>query len=346
MKKVSIIGHFGFGVETFDGQTIKTKVVANQIKKWFGEKQVCLHDTHGGIRFLLMSPFVTFKQLLEAENIIIMPGENGLRIIPLLLTFFNVLFSRKLYYVVIGGWLSTFAQKHKHIAKQLKKFEAIYVETERLKKSLEDIGFCNIRIMPNAKELHILTEDDIQDNGSCAPYRFCIFSRIIESKGIKDAIDAIEMVNRNNGETIALLDIYGHIEEVEWFNELESHFPDYIKYCGKVPFSQSVETIKGYYALLFPTYYEGECFPGTLIDAMAAGVPVIASDWHDNPSIVINGVTGLVYETRNVEKLAEFIKKMIDSPKLNREMRLASIKQAEKYLPVNAFDVLKSDLMK
>lgn len=346
MKKVSIIGHFGFGVETFDGQTIKTKVVANQIIKWFGNQQVCLHDTHGGIRFLIKSPFVAFKQLLEAENIIIMPGENGLRIIPLLLTFLNVLFSRKISYVVIGGWLSTFAQKHKFIAKQLKKFEAIYVETERLKKSLEEIGFGNIRIMYNAKELQILTEKEIPNNCLNAPYRFCIFSRIIQSKGIKDAIEAIEMLNRNNGETIAFLDIYGHIEEEEWFNELENHFPDYIKYCGKVPFSESVETIKGYYALLFPTYYEGECFPGTLIDAIAAGVPVIASDWHDNPSIVINGVTGLVYETRNVEQLAECIKKMIDSPKMNSEMRIASIKQAEKYLPENAFDVLKSDLMK
>lgn len=110
MKKVSIIGHFGLGVETYDGQTIKTKIVANQIIQWFGEQQICLHDTHGGIRFLIRSPFVALKQLIEAENIIIMPGENGLKIIPLLLTFINVLFSRKLYYVVIGGWLSTFAK--------------------------------------------------------------------------------------------------------------------------------------------------------------------------------------------------------------------------------------------
>ncbi len=36
-------------------------------------------------------------------------------------------------------------------------------------------------------------------------------------------------------------------------------------------------------------------FAGTLIDAMAAGVPVIASNWKYNPEIVIENVTGRIY---------------------------------------------------
>ena len=67
--------------------------------------------------------------------------------------------------------------------------------------------------------------------------------------------------------------------QTEWFNELKSTFPSYIKYGGLVPFDKSVEVLKNYFALLFPTYYEGEGFAGTLLDAMAAGVPVVASDW-------------------------------------------------------------------
>ena len=36
MKKVSVIGHFADGLEYLDGQTIKTKVITNELNKEFG----------------------------------------------------------------------------------------------------------------------------------------------------------------------------------------------------------------------------------------------------------------------------------------------------------------------
>ncbi|MFR3494185.1 MAG: glycosyltransferase [Blautia sp.] len=62
-------------------------------------------------------------------------------------------------------------------------------------------------------------------------------------------------------------------------NSCKASSPQYIRYKGMVPFNQSTEVLKNYDALLFPTYYEGEGFAGTIIDAFAAGLPVIASDW-------------------------------------------------------------------
>ena len=94
-------------------------------------------------------------------------------------------------------------------------------------------------------------------------------------------------------------------------------FPKYVSYGGKVPFDKSVDILKNYFALLFPTYYDGEGFAGTLIDAFSAGVPVIASDWKYNAEIV-NEKVGIVYSAKDRKAVLQlsniwtiFIKKMI-----------------------------------
>ena len=52
MKKVCVIGHFGFGKEMLNGQTIKTKIVAAELEKQLGCEQIMKIDTHGGARVL------------------------------------------------------------------------------------------------------------------------------------------------------------------------------------------------------------------------------------------------------------------------------------------------------
>ena len=160
------------------------------------------------------------------------------------------------------------------------------------------------------------------------PYPLCTFSRVMKEKGIEDAVNAVKRVNEQCGRTVYTLDIYGQVDpsQTEWFEKLKNQFPSYVRYGGLVPFDQSVETLKNYYALLFPTYYEGEGFAGTLLDAMAAGVPVIASDWKYNREIV-NEKNGVLFETQNVHDLTEKMMSMqnIDSLKRN------CLQEAKKY---------------
>ena len=50
MIKLGICGHFGIGLNLLNGQTIKTKIVANEFRKQLGEEQVDIVDTHGGVK--------------------------------------------------------------------------------------------------------------------------------------------------------------------------------------------------------------------------------------------------------------------------------------------------------
>ena len=344
MKRVCIIGHFGHGENLLNGQTVKTKIVTKEIVKELGKKEVSCIDTHGGVKALISAFRHALIALKYHKNIIIMPAENGLRIFAPLLVLLNLLFHRKLHYVVIGGWLPEFLKKRKKLTKALMSFDGIYVETNTMRKALEAQGFNDVYVMPNFKDLNILKESELVYHHT-EPYRLCTFSRVMKEKGIEDAVNAVKTVNEHFGRIVYTLDIYGQVDsaQTEWFNELKSTFPLYIKYGEFVPFEKSVEVLKNYFALLFPTYYEGEGFAGTLLDAMAAGVPVIASDWRYNPEIV-NEKTGYVYPVHDNHAFVTTLISVGNNSDLLLSKKSDCLKEAEKYRAENVIQCLTSKL--
>ena len=62
-----------------------------------------------------------------------------------------------------------------------------------------------------------------------------------------------------------------------------------------------------------------EGFPNTLVEAMAAGVPVVATRVGGSVDAVVDGETGLLVEPRQPEKLAEALFRLVDSAPLRRE---------------------------
>ena len=334
--RVCVIGHFAFGKDAANGQTIKTKILTKELVRQFGENEVKTIDTHGsGIKSLLKAPFQTFSALKNSQNVIMLPAHNGVRVFGRLLPFFkSFIKNKKIHYVVIGGWLAEFVRKNRGLARSLKKFDGVYVETNTMKRALEAQGFENVIVMPNCKELKILNEDELVYSTQ-EPYKLCTFSRVMKEKGIGDAVEAVKAVNEMLGHTAFTLDIYGAVDatQTEWFDKLQRSFPEYVHYCGVVDFDKSVETLKNYFALLFPTYYEGEGFAGTLIDAFSAGVPIIASDWKYNAEIVDNKENGLIYSLAEKNGLENALCWAVKNSDAFNEMKCACLQKSQLYSP-------------
>lgn len=340
--KVSILGHFGEGVNLLNGQTVKTKIITEELQNQLGQDQVLKIDTHGGWKTLLKAPFQVFRALKNSTNVLIFPAHNGLRVYAPLLSFQRHFFKkRKIHYVVIGGWLPEFLKERKRLSKKLKKFDGIYVETNTMKNALEAQGFENVYVMPNCKKLTVLSEDKLV-YPSGVPYKLCTFSRVMKEKGIETAVNIITEVNDRLGYIAYSLDIYGQVDtsQVEWFENLKKQLPDYICYCGCVDANRSVEVLQKYFALLFPTHFYTEGIPGTIIDAYAAGIPVISAKWESYSDVVDEGITGIGYDFDDADQFERTLLEVAQKPNVLLSMKENCVRKAKDYISESAIQIM------
>ena len=103
MKKAGVCGHFGFGRSLLNGQTVKTKVVTEELKKCLGDAQVTVADSCGGIKAMPRMAIDVFKLFKNCENIIMMPAYKGLRVFAPLFLIYNKFYFRtraKIFYLL------------------------------------------------------------------------------------------------------------------------------------------------------------------------------------------------------------------------------------------------------
>ncbi len=139
--------------------------------------------------------FKSIKAFIKCQSIIIMPATNGLKVIVPMYSFLNIIFHKKLHYIVIGGWLDKYLNKHKFIENMLKEIY-IYIywnyKYKRINWKKEDLKIYLLCLI--VKKLEIIDSKDIVYYNS-EPYKVCIFSRIMKEKGIEDAIDVVKSIN-------------------------------------------------------------------------------------------------------------------------------------------------------
>lgn len=345
MKKVCVVGHFGFGENMLNGQTIKTKTVTTELEKQLGADQVMKIDTHGGAKALPKIIFQLINAFKNCNNIIIFPAHNGVKVFVPLCNSINKVFHRKLHYVVIGGWLPSFLKDKDRLRKSVSQFTGVYVETTTMQNALKEIGIINTYLLKNFKDINVLSESELKYQHE-RPYKICTFSRVMKEKGIEDIVNAVIDINSSLNEVVYQLDIYGQVdsEQGKWFEQLSRNFPPYISYKGLVQFDKSVEVLKNYFILVFPTKFYTEGIPGTIIDAYAAGLPVLSAKWESFDDIVEEGVTGLGYKFGDADNLTDILVMLLNNTEKVDLMKTSCIKRAYCYTPENAVQILIENL--
>ncbi len=82
-----------------------------------------------------------------------------------------------------------------------------------------------------------------------------------------------------------------------------------VKLFGSVNHLEIPKLLAQSNVLMLPSFWEGS--PTTVIEAMAMGIPVIASDIGDMPRLLDNGKLGTIFEAGNIEALERSILKVV-----------------------------------
>ena len=331
MINICLIGHFGGREEFRDGQTVKTHNLAEAIKS---DESLCLRnvDTYYYKKNILKFARQLLGGLAVSDRVVLCVSKGGRRIFFPMLYWCAKIFRKKVYHCAIGGRLAEEVQENPRWKKYIQSFRVNWIESRQIVESLQAQGVENAEYLPNFKKLPVIAEDALScDMGT--PARFCMFSRITEEKGVADAAEAIAAVNQKYGNTAAVLDLYGPVAP-EYEGELATLLSAQggcVKYCGIAAPEDSVDILRSYDFLLFPTRRYREGIPGTVIDALCAGVPVISRQWKYCGEMLTHGYNGFCYDFEEPEMLTHWIEYAISHPEMVPQMKKNCLASAAEY---------------
>lgn len=332
MKKLSIaiIGHFGGSKHLTDGQTVKTENLYQELKAFTQWNIVKIDTYYNPIRVL----FNFLVSLITIKDFIVILSANGRKFFFPMLYFCSIVFKKNIYHCTIGGRHAEEVSKNPSYKKYMRQFKANWVETNLLKEELNQQGIYNVYVIPNFRRIKPL-DIESQKVQFTEPFMFCTFSRVVQEKGIEDAINAIQNINKKHGKELCRLTIYGPIDinYKERFETIMNSVSSSIKYGGIIATEQGINIICNFYAVLFPTYWKGESQAGTISESFFAGVPVIATDWRCNKEMITNGYNGLLYPSKEASNLEEAILWIISQQRNIETIKKNCLLSSYKYLP-------------
>lgn len=345
MPKLAIIGFFKEGFVADGGQGVKTVILTEELERVLGKDDVLRIDTNNWKKHPFSLVWKSIKAVRKCDNVIFLVYDNGIKVFPRLLSFSNFFKHTRLHYYVVGGWLNDYLRKKSSAAKLLKKFHAIYVEIPSMEQKLIESGFRNIVPVNKFRRLQNI-KTDIYDGSFSKPFKLCFFARVLKEKGIEDAIEAVKIANAEFSDPCYILDIYGAVDSNyrDRFDEMKKDFPPYIQYCGLVDFHNSTSVLSGYFAMLFPTYFASEGYPNTVVDAYAAGLPIIATKWNSNEEFIRDKEDGLLVDIKSPGQIVQALKYLSENENRYYKMKANCLKRRDEYRPEIAVNKVLAQL--
>ena len=155
-----------------------------------------------------------------------------------------------------------------------------------------------------------------------------VVSRFVKEKGLVELMDAVISLSENFTDVYLLM--VGERLSSDHNASIETELISYKKKLGQQMILTGYQSdvprlLSAMDIFCLASYREG--MPRSVIEAMAMGLPVVATNIRGSREIVIEGETGFLVPTRDVEKLAKAIESLIVNPRLCIQMGQAGRKR-------------------
>jgi glycosyltransferase involved in cell wall biosynthesis len=179
-----------------------------------------------------------------------------------------------------------------------------------------------IQVIPNGVDIHQFSLPEKRD---WKPPKMLFVGRLVYQKGLDLLVNAL-----------------GELRELPWHltlvgdgphrYELEAlakgfGFADRIEFKGWIHKDVITQEYSEANLFVFPSRHEG--MPNAVLEAMASGLPVVASNIAGNEELIIHGKTGLLVPPENPQVLRDELRKILPDSEGRMKMGLESRKRVE-----------------
>ena len=343
-KTICFIGNDSNLPNANDGQTLKVRLY----RKLFDNERInyTFVNLHNWKKRIFPVIFELKKCIKNCDVILLMAGPRGSRKLIPLINYLNRRKKKKFVCSMIGRGTLSFPVDGNHIdsndffingnyhdlkdekiKKELKKVDCVVLETDILTNTYTKFyELTNCTTICNFRDIS-LRKEKFNDTKLNLGY----FSRVCRYKGIFVLLEAFEIL-RNKGFDISL-DIYG---KEEFDNDDKALFDSYldnfksIHYYGAQENSKVLSAMTQADCFVFPSICS-EGMPGSLIESLIIGLPIISSNFTQSKDILTNEFDSLIYDANNVNDLVDKITRVYNNRQLLTLLSKNALESGKKF---------------
>lgn len=153
--------------------------------------------------------------------------------------------------------------------------------------------------------------------------------RLDSGKGLPDLLRAFRELRKERNNLRLWLIGEGSLEEDLRREAREYDIADSVEFPGKINHSEIQRWYVAADVFCLPSYHEG--FPVVNVEAMACGLPVVATNLESVQEQIDNGVEGFLFEKGNRQKLKENIEYLLEDPEDREKMSENAREKSQKF---------------
>jgi glycosyltransferase involved in cell wall biosynthesis len=198
--------------------------------------------------------------------------------------------------------------------------DLLLLETKHLVTYFGQHGTRCGRWYPNSRQIVDLPTRQEDARPSCK--RFVFLGRVVEDKGIGVILESVPHLTSSE----ISVDIFGPLDGHYTAEYINSKGKGMVGYKGILTPEQVRDELFNYDALILPTFYQGEGYPGVILEAYSHGLPVIATQWRSIPEIVDEN-SGILIPLRSPAALAQAMNHLHADIALYRRLKKGAFKK-------------------
>ncbi len=156
-----------------------------------------------------------------------------------------------------------------------------------------------------------------------------VVGRLHHLKGIQFLIMALPIIlNEYPDLNCKIVGIGGFIGDLEGLVE-RLNVRECVEFTGQLPHNQMPSLYNDIDLLVHPSLVEGQS--RTILEAMACGIPIVATKTGGIPSIIEHGINGFLIDPKDSKMIAKFVMKILSSDELAEQLGNNARRYAQQY---------------
>ena len=246
------------------------------------------------------------------------------------------LFRRKILYHFHGRGVHDLARELPHYRLlfrwAVRKADVICLSDRLVPDIVDFVEVGRIHCVPNYTDVEAL------DHSGSDPHHIIFLSNIVETKGPMILLGALTLLHDQDISFRATFAGATHppFTAENFAREIARRGLSHkVKYVGPVNATEKRSLLRSAGIFVLPTW--NDAFPLTVLEAMAVGLPVVATPEGAIPDAVQHGVTGLIVPHKDVDAVAQALCRLLQDPDAAREMGVLGYDRVKTNFSKNVF---------